>query len=95
MKRERQFHVLVMMPGSSAGVSCSSEEGEREQRDRRRPLQALLTAEPLGGGAHLAWVDNSDDEDEFMVMRMEEGSTPTSSTSPRFRSTPASSTTPP
>lgn len=28
-----------------------------------------LTAEPLGGGAHLTWQDNSDDETEFMIMR--------------------------
>ncbi len=32
-----------------------------------------LGAEPLGGGAHLTWTDNSDSETEFMVMRMEEG----------------------
>ncbi len=28
-----------------------------------------LTAEALGGGAHLSWRDNSDDETEFMIMR--------------------------
>jgi len=32
-----------------------------------------LTAEPLTGGAHLTWRDNSDNETEFMVMRMEDG----------------------
>jgi hypothetical protein len=32
-----------------------------------------LGAEELGGGAHLTWTDNSDNEDEFMVMRMVDG----------------------
>jgi hypothetical protein len=30
-----------------------------------------LTAGPLGGGAHLTWKDNSDDEDTFLVERKE------------------------
>jgi hypothetical protein len=30
----------------------------------------MLSAEPLGGGAHLTWVDASDNETEFMIMRM-------------------------
>lgn len=29
-----------------------------------------LMVEPLEGGAHLTWVDNADNETEFMVMRM-------------------------
>jgi hypothetical protein len=32
-----------------------------------------LTAESLADGAHLTWTDNSDNETEFMVMRMEDG----------------------
>ena len=32
-----------------------------------------LGAESLTGGAHLTWSDNSDDETQFMVMRMEDG----------------------
>jgi hypothetical protein len=32
-----------------------------------------LTAEPLAGGAHLAWTDNSDDEEMFMIYRMADG----------------------
>ena len=31
----------------------------------------MLTAAPLEGGAHLTWVDGSDNETEFMVMRMD------------------------
>lgn len=27
----------------------------------------------LGGGAHLTWIDNSSDEDEFVVMRQQQG----------------------
>ena len=30
----------------------------------------------LGGGAHLTWLDNSSDEDEFVVMRQLTGSDP-------------------
>jgi len=29
-----------------------------------------LVVKPLGGGAHLTWSDNSDNEAHFMVMRM-------------------------
>jgi hypothetical protein len=32
-----------------------------------------LSASPLSGGAHLTWTDNSDNEVEFMVMRMRDG----------------------
>jgi hypothetical protein len=33
----------------------------------------MLTAEVLSGGAHLVWKDNSDNETQFMIMRMEVG----------------------
>lgn len=33
----------------------------------------MLTAEVLSGGAHLTWKDNSDNETQFMIMRMEAG----------------------
>ena len=32
-----------------------------------------LAAAALSGGAHLTWTDNSTDEDEFMIMRMQVG----------------------
>ena len=32
-----------------------------------------LAVTPLGAGAHLTWKDNSMDETEFVVMRMQEG----------------------
>ena len=32
-----------------------------------------LAAASLAGGAHLTWTDNSDNETEFMVMRMKDG----------------------
>jgi hypothetical protein len=31
----------------------------------------MLTATPVGGGAHLTWRDNSSDEDMFMIMKKE------------------------
>ena len=34
---------------------------------------STLTATALSGGAHLTWKDNSDNETEFMVMRMQVG----------------------
>jgi hypothetical protein len=34
-----------------------------------------LTGSVLSGGAHLTWMDNSDNETEFMIMRKEMGST--------------------
>ncbi len=32
-----------------------------------------LTVSPLGAGAHLTWKDNSSDESEFVITRMEQG----------------------
>ena len=32
-----------------------------------------LKAEPVDGGAHLTWKDNSDNESEFMIERMDHG----------------------
>jgi hypothetical protein len=30
---------------------------------------STLAVDLLGAGAHLTWIDNSDDEDEFVIMR--------------------------
>ncbi len=35
-----------------------------------------LVVAPLGAGAHLTWVDNSEDELEFAVMRQQMGTDP-------------------
>lgn len=32
-----------------------------------------LAVAPLGAGAHLTWKDNSSDESEFVIMRMQQG----------------------
>ena len=34
---------------------------------------SMLTVELLEGGGHLTWKDNSDNETQFMIMRMEVG----------------------
>ncbi len=34
---------------------------------------STLTVVALSGGAHITWVDNSNDEDDFAIMRMEVG----------------------
>jgi len=35
---------------------------------------STLAVTLLGGGAHLTWIDNSTDEDEFVIMRQLQGS---------------------
>lgn len=50
---------------------------------------SMLTAELLTGGAHLTWKDNSDNETQFMIQRMEMGGTAdyTTVASPPFNTT--------
>lgn len=61
--------VLLASLSISALASCADEGGA----DGPPAAPSGLTAEPLGGGAHLTWTDNSDNEVHFMVMRMEDG----------------------
>ena len=47
-----------------------------------------LTGSVLSGGAHLTWVDNSDNETQFMIMRKEMGATDfTTVATPTFNTT--------
>ncbi len=48
-----------------------------------------LTVALLSGGGHLTWMDNSDDETQFMIMRKEMGSTAafTAIATPTFNTT--------
>lgn len=43
-----------------------------------------LTATLLSGGAHLTWMDNSDNEEGFMIMRKEVGGALTTVAMPTF-----------
>lgn len=58
------LHVLVVLSLSTA--ACGSEE---HGGDAAPAAPTNLTAAKLGSGVHLTWADNSDDEEEFMIMR--------------------------
>ena len=56
------FSALVMMS------ACASDSS-----DGAPAAPTGLAAAALSGGAHLTWTDNSSNEDEFMIMRMQVG----------------------
>jgi hypothetical protein len=45
--------------------ACESDDGGSSGPE----APSDLVVEPLGAGAHLTWQDNSEDEDEFVIMR--------------------------
>jgi len=47
-------------------VACTGDESKSPPA-----APSNLTAEPLLGGAHLTWKDNSDNETQFMILRKE------------------------
>jgi len=63
------FRPLLAITLAFAGCMSDSEHGG----GAGPAAPSALTASALSGGAHLTWSDNSDDETEFMVMRMEDG----------------------
>lgn len=60
--------VLVMTFSSLALGACTD-----DSKTAVPAAPTMLTAEVLSGGAHLTWKDNSDNETQFMIMRMEAG----------------------
>ena len=50
-------------------AACS--DGEHGGGDNPPAAPSSLRVSKLGGGGHLTWTDNSNDEDEFMIMRKE------------------------
>lgn len=50
--------------------ACSNDDGEDGDIGPPMPPE-MLEAAVLGDGAHLTWVDASDDETEFEIMRMD------------------------
>ncbi len=52
-------------------MSCGSDPGGNGNGAPAAPT--MLAASLVSGGAHLTWKDNSDNETEFMIMRMEVG----------------------
>lgn len=63
MSMLRPFGLAILL----TFAACASDSGAAPQ------APSALAATALSGGAHLTWTDNSTDEDEFMIMRMEVG----------------------
>ncbi len=71
MKRkviERSGHVIFC---AALAFACSQSGGAAGTQTIDAPSN--LVAGPLGGGVHLTWLDNSDDEELFEIERMEQG----------------------
>jgi hypothetical protein len=58
---------LLLLVASAAAVACGDDEDDSGAALPKRPTD--LQVEPLTGGAHLTWKDNSDNESAFMVER--------------------------
>jgi hypothetical protein len=54
------------------GVNCESGGGATTMPPA---APTMVAAEPLGDGLHVTWTDNSDNEDQFVVERSENGAT--------------------
>ena len=66
--------VLGMKPSPYLAVAFALVLAACGGDDASAPVApSALSAAPLTGGAHLTWSDNSDNETEFMVMRMQAG----------------------
>lgn len=65
--------VLALVAASALSSACDADDdgSDDEGGDAAPAAPEMLTAEELGGGAHLTWVDASDNEDEFMIMKMD------------------------
>ena len=66
----RSFGSIVLTGLVFLGAGCGSEHG-----DAAAPPAAPtnLAVSNLSGGGHLTWMDNSDNEDHFMIMRKADG----------------------
>jgi hypothetical protein len=63
---------LVSTAVSIAAAGCD-DGGDHGGSGEGPTAPTNLVVAPLAGGAHLTWADNSDNETEFMVMRMKVG----------------------
>lgn len=61
------IQALVLLVASAAAVACGDDEHDSGAAMPKPPTD--LKVEPLTGGAHLTWKDNSDNESAFMVER--------------------------
>lgn len=70
MARSTSRRALVLPLGLVLVAACANDDGEDGDIGPPAPPE-MLEAAVLGDGAHLTWVDASDDETEFMIMRMD------------------------
>lgn len=67
------LRLVVLVSIALTVVGCAMDHGDAESPPA---APTGLEASEVAGGAHLTWTDNSDNEDHFMVMRMEDGVDP-------------------
>lgn len=54
-------------------AGCGGDDMDHSSTGKGPTAPSELTAVPLTGGAHLTWKDNSNNEDNFMVLRKQMG----------------------
>lgn len=64
----RTSFLLALHLGLASIAAC---DGGDDEKAEPPAAPEMLEAAVLGDGAHLTWVDASDDEREFMIMRMD------------------------
>lgn len=70
--RRPLLHLIARLAlGVMCLAGCDSDDADDEGGEQPPAAPQMLAAEELSGGAHLTWVDASDDETEFMIMRMD------------------------
>ena len=67
------FRSYLVAPFVVLTLACACTDDDDGVADTAPAAPSGLTAQEVGGGAHLTWTDNADNEDEFMIMRMVEG----------------------
>jgi hypothetical protein len=67
----RIANVMVVVACFSAG--CGGDDMDHSSSGAGPTAPSELMAMPLAGGAHLTWKDNSNNEENFMVLRMQVG----------------------
>jgi hypothetical protein len=69
--RSRTTLVIWLVGLSLTAAACGGDDDHHVDSGQGPPAApSNLTVHELEGGAHLTWTDNSDNESEFIVMRM-------------------------
>ncbi len=69
----RQLALAFLAPLLLVATACGEHHGGDADAAPSAPTN--LAASNVAGGAHLTWMDNSDNEDHFMVMRKDANGT--------------------